>query len=267
MNIQDYLTRINISEAREPSIEFLAELQLKHLYAIPFEDLDIPDRARIVLDLERIYNKIIPSKRGGFCYELNGLFYWLLTNLGFQVDMLSARVYNHDRKAVGPEFDHMTLLVHLPARHNSSASPQLLFANINEDYLVDVGFGDSFRKPILMPNGTVSDLSGTYRIRGSKGNFAVEKLNKGLWELQYSFTTVPRQLQDFAEMCDFQQDSPTSLFRTRMLCSKATETGRITLSDNSLTIKKGKEKTKIKFNTRKDFNKYLYEYFEIKFEE
>ncbi|MFA3783432.1 arylamine N-acetyltransferase [Melioribacteraceae bacterium 4301-Me] len=250
MNTQDYLKRINVSETREPSLEFLSELQLKHLYAIPFEDLDIPNRARISLDLEKIYNKIIPTKRGGFCYELNGLFHWLLTNLGFNVDMLSARVYNHSWKRLGPEFDHMTLLVHL-----------------KEDYLVDVGFGDSFRKPIQMPRGIVSDISGTYRVNGSNKNYAVEKLEKGMWTLLYSFTIIPRLLSDFEEMCNFQQDSPTSIFRTRMLCSKATETGRITLSDTSLTIKKGKEKIKVEIKTKEEFYKYLNEYFEIKFEE
>ena len=142
MDVKQYLSRIGIEEIRQPSIDFLTELQNAHMLSIPFEDLDIPDWDRIVLDLERIYQKIIPTKRGGFCYELNGLFHWLLTSLGFKVDMLSAHVFNHERKDLGPEFDHMTLLVHL-----------------EKDYLVDVGFGDSFRI-YGISNGVLRDVSG-----------------------------------------------------------------------------------------------------------
>ncbi|MEB2297575.1 MAG: arylamine N-acetyltransferase, partial [Ignavibacteria bacterium] len=94
MDINLYLNRIDVRKIMEPSLAFLTELQNHHLLSIPFEDLDIPNRSRIELDLNKLYNKIILTGRGGFCYELNGLFYWLLTSLGFKVDMLSARVFN-----------------------------------------------------------------------------------------------------------------------------------------------------------------------------
>ena len=159
MNSNSYLNRLGITEAKRPTLSFLTELQNKHLLSIPFEDLDIPDRARIELNLRKIYNKIIPTKRGGFCYELNGLFHWLLTKLGYKVDMLSARVYNQQTNELGPEFDHMALLVHLKK------------GLLDKDFLVDVGFGDSFRIPIEMPsainnydNMVAEDISGSYRI-------------------------------------------------------------------------------------------------------
>lgn len=247
MNLQNYLNRIGIEKIYSPSYEFLAELQLKHFYAIPFEDLDIPDRARIILDIERIYSKIIPTKRGGFCYELNGMFHWLLTQLGFKVDMLSARVDNNQKEELGPEFDHMTLLVHL-----------------DKNYLVDVGFGDSFRKPITMPDGECKDVSGNYRVYNiDSKNFELQQYDGNEWKLQYSFTTIPRQLSDFDEMCNFQQDSPTSHFRTRMKCTKATPTGRITLSNNSLTITENGNKTKTEFDSEKEFLLLLKKHFGI----
>jgi N-hydroxyarylamine O-acetyltransferase len=92
-------------------------------------------------------------------------------------------------------------------------------------------------------------------------------LEKGLWTLQYSFTTEPKILEDFSTMCDFQQDSPASHFRTRMVCTKATEKGRITLSDNSLIVREGKEKVKTELKSQEEFNKYLFEHFEIKFDD
>lgn len=260
MNLQSYLNRIGIEKIFPPSYEFLAELQLKHLYSIPFEDLDIPSRDLIILDGERIFKKIIENKRGGFCYELNGMFHWLLTQLGFKVDMLSARVYNNQKEELGPEFDHMTLLVHL-----------------DKNYLVDVGFGDSFRKPIVMPDGECEDVSGKYKLKSDGGNiFQLWQMENGKWnmdespsefveegKLQYQFTTEPRKFSDYETMCAFQQDDLSSHFRTRMLCTIATKDGRITLSNNSLTITGNGNKTKTEFDSEKEFLLLLKKYFGI----
>lgn len=251
MQINEYLNRIGIDkevlDKTGTYLNLLTELQNKHLLSIPFEDLDIPFR-RIELDLNKIYNKIIPTKRGGFCYELNGLFHWLLTSLGFKADMLSARVFNNQTKEFGPEFDHMTLLVHLE----------------NGDYLTDVGFGDSFRIPLKMSGGEVEDVSGRYRVYNiEKDIYEVQKQNENAWEPQYRFSITPRKFSDFEEMCSLQQDSPTSHFRTRMLCTIATEKGRITLSNNSLTVTEGKSKNKISFESRDEFDAYSKKYFGI----
>ena len=175
------------------------------------------------------------------------MFHWLLTSLGFKVDMLSANVFNSEKKEFGPEYDHMTLLVHL-----------------NRDYLVDVGFGDSFRRPIEMPDGEVQDVSGHYIILKKEDEFfeLLKKEENGLTK-QYRFTTDPKRLADYKEMCDFQQDSPTSHFRTRMLCTIATEMGRITLSNNSLTITDKGIKTKTEFADVEEFYFLLKKHFGI----
>lgn len=247
LSIEKYLERIGINKIDKPSLKFLSELQLAHLYSIPFEDLDIPHRDRIILDLKRIYNKIIPTKRGGFCYELNGLFHWLLTQLGFKVDMLSARVFNHQKQELGPEFDHLTLIVHL-----------------DKSYLTDVGFGDSFRKPIEMPKGECKDISGYYRVyKINETKYELRKFEDGEWKLQYVFSTIPRDFLDYSEMCAFQQDSQTSHFRTRMKCTIATPTGRITLTDSSLTITDNGNKHKKIIETETEFHKILFDYFGI----
>jgi N-hydroxyarylamine O-acetyltransferase len=250
MQPEEYLERIGIlrSEKRDLiSLEFLAELQNQHLLSVPFEDLDIPSK-RINLETEKIFQKIITNKRGGFCYELNGLFHWMLVSFGFNVDMLSARVYNNRKCSFGPEFDHMTLLVHL-----------------NSDYLVDVGFGDSFRNPIKLPDGEVADISGHYRVLNySEGKYELQKANSNSWEPQYCFSTIPRTLSDFKEMCDYQQDSPTSSFRLKMLCTIATKTGRITLTEDSLTITENGDKTRMVVENQDEFEANLFKYFNIK---
>ncbi len=168
--------------------------------------------------------------------------------------MLSARVYNPKKNGFGPEFDHMSLLVHL-----------------DKKYLVDVGFGDSFRTPIGVPGnpGEISrsaaeDAGGNFGILKIEDNvFDLQKLRAEGREPQYRFSTIPRKLSDFKEMCDFQQDSPTSHFRINKLCTIATTGGRITLSDNSLTVSQGGIKEKTVFDDPEEFDVLLKKYFNI----
>ncbi|HXG91004.1 MAG TPA: arylamine N-acetyltransferase, partial [Blastocatellia bacterium] len=90
--VEKYLDRINYSGSLEPTSETLRALHRAHMFAVPFENLDIHINREIVLDEERILQKIIDERRGGFCYELNGAFAWLLRELGFEVEMLAAGV-------------------------------------------------------------------------------------------------------------------------------------------------------------------------------
>jgi N-hydroxyarylamine O-acetyltransferase len=244
-----YLARIGIdcSFIEAPSLEFLSNLQQAHMLAVPFEDLDIPLH-RIELDLKKFYNKIVVKLRGGFCYELNGLFRWLITSLGFRATMVSARVFNKTTNQYGPEFDHMALLV-----------------AFEKEYLVDVGFGDSFRTPILMPDGETEDVSGIYRvIHVAIDKFELQKKENNAWTPHYRFSREPRNLVDFDEMCSYQQDNPASHFRTRMLCTIATHTGRITLSNRSLTVTESGVKTKVDLQNQHEFNAMLLKYFNVR---
>src|ERR1041384_7192098 len=115
MNIEAYLKRINYNGPRTPTAETLRALQVAHLRTAPFENLSIHAGEPIVLDEDALFTKIVDGRRGGFCYELNGLFAGLLRALGFDVAMLSAGV---GRAAGGfsPGFDHMTLMVTLAER-------------------------------------------------------------------------------------------------------------------------------------------------------
>src|SRR4051812_21960412 len=110
MNIDAYLARIGYSGSIEPTAETLRALQQAHLLAVPFENLDVYLKRPIILDEERLFAKIVGERRGGFCYELNGLFAALLRSLGFKVELLSARVHN-DSGGFNAEFDHLTLRV------------------------------------------------------------------------------------------------------------------------------------------------------------
>ncbi|HXM50895.1 MAG TPA: arylamine N-acetyltransferase [Pyrinomonadaceae bacterium] len=214
MDIRAYLKRLDYTGAIAPNAETLRLLQLAHLRAVPFENLSIHSGEPVVLDDRALFEKIVSRRRGGFCYELNGLFAALLRALGFEVEMLSAQVANAEG-IFGPDFDHMTLMVTRADR-----------------WLVDVGFGDSFPEPLrLDEESTQGHGIHTYRIE-REGEFLVlmKQTNENEWKSQYRFTLKPYQYSDFAEMCRYHQTSSQSHFTRARICSRATTDGRITLS-------------------------------------
>jgi N-hydroxyarylamine O-acetyltransferase len=216
VDISKYLERINYHGSLEPTVETLQALHEAHLLAVPFENLDIALGREIVLDEAALWRKIVEHRRGGFCYELNGLFVLLLRALGFRVDMLSAEVVGSPGE-YGPEFDHMTLLVHL-----------------EEDWIADVGFGDSFRRPLLLQADLAQPQDwGSYRLVRERASWVYQEWDSA-WKPAYRFSLQPRELGDFVDMCHYQQTSPESHFTQQRVCSRAKPSGRITLSDQRL---------------------------------
>ena len=215
MNIKAYLERINYRGPLAPTAETLRELQVAHLLTVPFENLSIHAGQPIVLEDEALFAKIVDGRRGGFCYEANGLFAALLRALGFNVSMLSAGVANREG-GFGPDFDHMTLLV-----------------TLEERWLVDVGFGDSFREPLLLDErGEQVQGRRAYRILPDDTRLVLMQRDDGdEWKAQYRFTLRPYEYPDYAEMCRYHQTSPQSHFTRARVCSLATPGGRVTLSE------------------------------------
>ncbi len=240
MNLDAYLQRIAYTGPRTPDAATLAALHQAHLLAVPFENLDIHLGRPITLDLPSRYDKIVTRRRGGFCYELNGLFAWLLREMGYDVMLLSAGVYGGDGNP-GPEYDHLTLLVRCPG----DPTP----------WLADVGFGEGFREPLRLDVADEQTRNGrAYRIvptpihppspfpaspAGVSGGSVwryFEQDREGAWKPRYWFTLTPREYPDFAEMCRWQQTSPDSHFTRNRVCSLATSQGRVTLADMTLIV-------------------------------
>src|SRR5690348_1148972 len=112
MNVERYLARIGYTGPIEPNADVLRSIHRAHMWAVPFENLDISLKRPIVCNEERFLQKIVNERRGGFCYELNGAFAALLRALSFDVNLLSARVPRGEA-GDGPEFDHLALLLNL----------------------------------------------------------------------------------------------------------------------------------------------------------
>ncbi|MDQ3805540.1 MAG: arylamine N-acetyltransferase [Acidobacteriota bacterium] len=218
MDINAYLERMNYRGPVAPTAETLRRLQVAHLLTVPFENLSIHAGQPVVLEDGALFAKIVEGRRGGFCYEVNGLFAALLRALGFDVQMLSAGVARAGG-GFGPDFDHMALLV-----------------TLEERWLADVGFGDSFLEPLLLDErGEQKQGARAYRIVPDGAHLILmRREGGGEWEAQYRFTLQPYQYSDFAEMCRYHQTSPQSHFTRGRVCSRATREGRVTLSEMRL---------------------------------
>lgn len=244
-----YLERIIFNEKLTPSVLLLSQLQKTHLFNIPFENLDIRRNIPIRLDIESIYNKIVLQQRGGFCYELNGLFYELLKNLGFEVRRISARVY-HDGK-YAPEYDHLAIMAIIDGK----------------EYFTDVGFGEFTFSPLQLDTTEPQhDERGTFRVdRYGEIYYRVTKQGNDVWQPVYIFENRHRKFKEFDAMCQYHQTSPESHFTKSSLITRPTNNGRITLTDDTLKITESGQPTEEKpVNCREEFATYLFTYFEIR---
>jgi N-hydroxyarylamine O-acetyltransferase len=249
MNIDAYLERINYKGARDVNAETLRALQIAHLMSVPFENLSIHSGEPIVLDEDALYTKIVDGGRGGFCYECNGLFAGLLRAMGFDVAMLAAGVARADG-SFGPIFDHMALMVML-----------------NERWLVDAGFGDSFLAPLLLDTRD-DQQQGTQRFRliEKDDHLVLMRRNDDEdWQPQYRFTLQPYTFPDYEAMCRFHQTSPDSHFTKGLICSRATEDGRITLSDMRYITTSGPRRVRDEqiLSSREEYDRILREQFGV----
>jgi N-hydroxyarylamine O-acetyltransferase len=245
MDLDAYLQRIGYRDTREPTVDTLVQLHRAHMCSVPFENLDIHLGRPIVLSLPAVFDKVVRLRRGGFCYELNSLFAWCLQELGFRVDMLSSRVF---KDAVpGPEFDHMLVLVH-----------------DEEPWIADVGFGDSFLEPIAFGRGEQAQRGRSYRLDGHGDEWIFHRRLPGSdWQPEYAFTLQPRKLEEFEAMCHYHQTSPASPFTRKSVCTLATSSGRVTLSNRRLIVTRDGQREERDVASADEYRALLHEQFGI----
>ncbi|MEV6082059.1 arylamine N-acetyltransferase family protein [Streptomyces parvulus] len=236
--VDAYLRRLGAERPPRPTAEALGALHLRHLRTVPFENLSVHLGEEIVLAETPLHDKVVGRGRGGFCYELNGLFGALLTALGYRVTMLAARVYG-DGGRVGIPYDHMALLVRTEE---------------GGDWLADVGFGAHSHGPLAVgERADQEDGGGTFRVvesgpdaagvRGGDGGAKasgpapaadLDVLRDG--KQVYRVEARPRVLDDFVSGAWWHSTSPRSHFLQSTVCSRVTgDGGRITLSGRRLT--------------------------------
>jgi N-hydroxyarylamine O-acetyltransferase len=223
--VDAYLARIGVDTRPEPTAGALRRLHWSHLRAVPFENLNIHLGEPISLSLDDLYAKVVGRHRGGFCYELNGLFSALLAALGFEVTLLAASVFGPD--GPGPPLDHLALSVDV-----AGVGP----------HLVDVGFGRHSAYPLGRDvTADQHDPCGVFRV-ATTGSGDIEVSRDG--EAQYRLEPHPRMLPDFEPTCWWQQTWPGSHFRSGPVCTLLTASaGSVTLAGRRLILSEGGDRT------------------------
>ena len=255
MDIGAYLERLGLEATPDPTLASLDRLHRAHLRRVPFENLDIHRRVPLSLEPAALFDKIVARRRGGLCYELNGLFALLLEGLGFAVARLSVRV--HGAGGLGPPFEHLALKVDIDGNA----------------YLADVGFGASFERPLPLRHGAEQRLGNTrYRLARAEGTWTLEQERPpdggaGGSETKslYCFTLQPYPLLDFGPMCLFHQTDPASHFNRQRLCTRALPRGRDTLSGMRFIETRDGEKTERPVESQAEYRQILLGAFGIEY--
>lgn len=213
MRLEAYLNRIGYHGTPKVDRDTLAALHRAHVQSIPYENLDIHLGRTLSLDEAAIYAKLVTARRGGWCYEMNGLFAWALASLGFTVTRLASTVGRQS-----PETEDGAHLI--------------LMVELDRPYLADVGFGNGLREPIPLAVGSHLQEDRTYRLaqEGDRWFFT----NHAYGGPGFDFTLRPYRLVDFAAYCHRLQTRPDSWFVTSTVCHRFTSHGILTLRGAAL---------------------------------
>jgi N-hydroxyarylamine O-acetyltransferase len=207
MKLESYLERIGFSGTPAVNVRTLAIIHRQHLISIPYENIDVQLGEPLDLDLERIFQKLVVNRRGGWCYEMNGLLEWALREIGFDVTRVNGGVMRAETgdDALG---NHLVLLV-----------------NLEDTWVVDVGFGDGVIDPVPLRAGGITQ-------RGF--NYCLEQLDEGTWRFHnqqhgaapsFDFCTSPADETLFHTKCEYLQTSPESQFVKNLVTFRFTQQG------------------------------------------
>jgi len=259
-DLHTYARRIDFSGPLMPTLAVLDELCWRHQMAIPFENLDIFLLNRpISLEPEAIFHKLVDQRRGGFCFEQNGLLAMVLEQIGFGVSMGYATWQMESGEWIVP-FDHQVLRVEIPGEEHP--------------WLADVGFGrDTPAGPLpLVDGGERSTRTGhVYRITRREHpelQWSVAQRTPGeVWRQLYDVDLRPRRIEEFEGRSQFNQHSPESHFTQGIICSRPVEGGRVTVSSSELIVTRDGERVTTPLEGMADVLQALDAWFGIRIEE
>jgi N-hydroxyarylamine O-acetyltransferase len=247
-NLDSYLERIKYSGGTDISEKTLRELHIAHTLNIPFENLDVYYGKPVLLDKASLFNKIVTNRRGGYCFEMNGLFSLVLQKLGFNVTNLLAR-----GTMDGINFTTKTHQV-------------ILVENNGKRWLADVGFGnDGIIAPLLLKeNLDQKQFAHTYRlIKNPKFGYVLQKKILNKYMSLYAFTLMECYPEDFIMSNHFTSTFPESFFVKMRMCTMPTKEGRITLTDTQFKTMTNGDITEKAIENDDEFSTFLKKYFSL----
>lgn len=217
LSVQAYLDRINYHGSADVSLNTLSALQQAHLSSVPYENLDILAGIHNSLSPASLYERIVSNHRGGYCFELNGLFAWLLEKLGFQLVEYFGRWLKYEPIEI-PMCRHRIPRVEIEGK----------------SYIADVGLGHfGSPRPLLLEEGTEQDQDGEkFRfVRHEKMGWIVQDYYKGQWGNVFSFSEDPKQPIDYFQPHWYCTTHPDSIFKNSTMVYIRTPQGRNTIFD------------------------------------
>ena len=254
VDVESLLARIGYVGPANVSLKVLQDLKLAFLLSVPFENIDVHIPREIKLIEGAAEEKIVQQQRGGFCYECNFLFYQLVSQIGFEAIICSARMMKNDKLL--PPFEHMVLLVTIE----------------EATFLVDVGNGESVRIPMNLQSDEVhlTPEGKRYKIGSFDGQPALECCDRDvtIWGTKFAIDPTPRRLEDFSDRCHFQQTSKQSVFTTQPMATLALADGRRTIRGRQfLETKENQQTREVVFEDESQFYACLQEKFGLVFAE
>ena len=223
-----YFARINFKF--DPTLseeEFLNRLQYAHVTSVPYENLDILNKIPLKFDTDSLFDKVVTRKRGGYCYELNGIFGWLLRDLGFEVHDYMGR-YLRGEEGI-PMRRHRVLRV----------------VGESGEYICDVGIANTApRYPLKLVESVVQEQFGERYVIEKEPFFGYVIYlvsENGERERFYSFTGEEQLDIDFVAPSFYLENSPDSKFNKKEMVAVKTENGRKVIDGKIFKIYDGKQ--------------------------
>lgn len=226
--LEDYLKRIGFEGEPKPDLVTLTQMMRRQLRAVPFENLDVQAGKVVSIVPEDVVAKIMTTRRGGYCYEVNSLFAMALEALGFSYQIAGARPMPFPARKART---HMVLIVSIDGK----------------PYLCDTGYGKlAIREPVdlCMLDVPFRQDHDIYRlIFDEQGDYVIQAQVPNGWDSLYSFNLDCFELCDFIPSNWYNSTSPDAIFTQKRLLMRHTETGRILLVDGHLRIYENGEVT------------------------
>lgn len=220
--LEAYLNRIYYTGGLEPSLDNLSKLHFQHLLNVPYENLDLINGVPLRLDKESLYRKIVEECRGGYCFELQGAFYYLLRTLGYKVTQYAGRFMDEPWHIQMRR--HRILVVELDGKR----------------YVCDVGVCEEApRYPLeLIPDRIQTDGISEYRYEKDEfyGWALYQKCIGKDWRPVVGFSEEPQIDEDYIMPSFYCEKHPESDFNKYMWASIFTEDSNITILRNDFRV-------------------------------
>ncbi|TKJ83950.1 arylamine N-acetyltransferase [Pseudomonas koreensis] len=221
-NLKLYLQRLGFEAPPEPTLDTLRLLQLRHTGVFPFENLATISGAPVLIDLPSIEEKILVGGRGGYCYELNNLFFALLLELGFDARAISGRV-----------------VMNQPEGSWTARTHRLSLVTIDEvRYITDVGFGGMVPTAPLLLDTEAEQATPhePYRIEKQPDGYMLRAKVAGEWRSMYLFDLQRQEDIDYTIGNWYVSTHPESPFSQRLMVARTGEGWRKTLNNGSFAV-------------------------------